>query len=133
MFNAVGVTASLAVVPNSHVTVVDGSAIFPDIPMNGGIAQNTVDPFTLNVAAGAPQGFPFTMMLTVNSGTYFERTFEIPWSVGLPDWRTHTVGDVYLTVTDQGIIGYMDQNGTIGDGMGYLDGGSGLFERSLRR
>ena len=47
--------------------------------------------------------------------------------MGLPDWRTHNVGNVYLTVTDQGIIGYMDQNGTTGDGMGYLDGGSGLF------
>ena len=127
VFDAQGVTATLAVVPNSYVTVSDGTATFPNIPMNGGVSDNTGDPFSLTVAAGAPQGYAFTMMLTVNSGTYFERTFEIPWYVGLPDWRTHNVGNVYLTVTDQGIIGYMDQNGTTGDGMGYLDGGSGLF------
>jgi hypothetical protein len=127
VIDAIGVTASLAVVPNSFVTVSDASATFPDIAMNGGVSDNTGDTFSLTVAAGAPQGFAFTMMLSVNSGTYFERTFEIPWYVGLPDWRTHNVGNVYLTVTDQGIIGYMDQTGTAGDGMGYLDGGSGLF------
>ena len=71
------------------------------------------------------------MILSVSSGSYFERSFEIEWYVGLPDWRTHNIGDVYLTVTDQGIIGYMDQNGSAGDGMGYLDGGSGLFVGSF--
>jgi len=125
--DAIGVTATLAVVPNSFVTVSDAAATFPDIAMNGGVSDNTGDTFSLTVAAGAPQGYPFTMMLSVSSGTVFERTYEIPWYVGLPDWRTHNVGNVYLTVTDQGIIGYMDQNGSTGDGMGYLDGGSGLF------
>jgi hypothetical protein len=127
VIDALGVTASLAVVPNSYVTVADAAATFPDIPMHGGVSDNTGDPFSLSVAAGAPQGYPFTLMLTVNSGTFFQRDYEIDWYVGLPDWRTHDVGDVYLTVTDQGIIGYMDQTQTAGDGMGYLDGGSGLF------
>jgi subtilisin family serine protease len=127
VIDALGVTATLAILPNSYVTVSDPAGTFPDIPMNGGVSDNTGDPFSLSVAAGAPQGYPFTLMLSVSSGSYFERTFEIPWYVGLPDWRTHNVGNVYLTVTDQGIIGYMDQTGTAGDGMGYLDGGSGLF------
>ncbi len=125
--NAQGVSASLAVVANPYVTVVDADADYPDIPMNGGKATNGADVFTLNISPTAPQGYKFTMLLSVSSGLYFERTFETEWYVGLPDWRTHNIGDVYLTVTDQGIIGYMDQNGTAGDGMGYLDGGSGLF------
>lgn len=125
--DALGVSASLAVVTNPYVTVADGNANYPDIPMNGGSATNSADLFSLNVAASAPQGYKFTMLLSVDSGSYFSRTFEIEWYVGLPDWRTHNIGDVYLTVTDQGIIGYMDQNATAGDGMGYLDGGSGLF------
>ncbi len=125
--DAVGVTATLAVVPNDHVTVSDATAIFPDIPMNGGVSDNTGDTFSLTVAGGAPQGYAFTMLLSVSSGAFFERTFEIPWYVGLPDWRTHDVGNIHLTVTDQGIIGYMDVDGSAGDGMGYLGGGSGLF------
>ncbi len=125
--DAQGVSAHLAVVANPHVTALDGSSDYANIPMNGGTATNAADPFTLNVSADAPQGYKFTMLLTVTSGTYYERTFETQWYVGLPDWRTHNIGDVYLTVTDQGIIGYMDQNGSDGNGMGYLDGGSGLF------
>ncbi len=125
--NAVGVSASLAVVPNDYVTVSDADGTFPDMAMNGGISDNSGDTFSLDVAANAPQGFGFTMMLSVSSGSYFERTYEIDWYVGLPDWRTHNAGNVYLTVTDQGIIGFMDQNGTDGAGMGYLDGGSALF------
>ncbi|MCP4291027.1 MAG: S8 family serine peptidase [bacterium] len=127
VIDAIGVTARLALVSNPYVTVTDSYGTFPDIAMNGGSEINTGDPFALEVAANAPQGYPLTMMLTVASGSFFERTYEIPWYVGLPDWRTHNVGNVYLTVTDQGIIGYMDQNGTTGDGMGYLDGNSGLF------
>lgn len=129
--NALGVTADLAIIANPYVTVVDGSAVFPNINMNGGTGTNETDAFTLDVAANAPQGYGFTMLLSVASGTFFERTFEIDWYVGLPDWRTHNIGDVYLTITDQGIIGYMSQEGTTGNGMGYLDGGSSLFVGSF--
>ncbi len=127
VIDAQGVTATLAVVPNAYVTVSDGAADFPDISLNGGTGNNLTDTFSLDVASGAPLGFEFTMLLSVSSGTYFERTFEIDWYVGLPRWRTHNIGDVYLTITDQGIIGYMDNTGVVGDGMGYLDGNSGLF------
>lgn len=127
VMDAIGVSATLAVVANPYVTVADANADYPDIPSHGGTANNLLDTFSLDVAANAPQGYDFTMLLTVTSGAFFERTFEINWYVGLPDWRTHNIGEVYLTVTDQGIIGYMDQNGTTGAGMGYLDGGSGLF------
>jgi serine protease len=121
------VTATLAVVPNPYVTVGTASAPFADMAINGGTADNTANPFTLVVAPAAPQGFEFTMLLTVFAGTTFEKTFDIPWYVGLPEFRTHNAGNVYLTVTDYGTLGYMDANHSEGNGMGYLDGGSGLY------
>jgi len=129
--DAVGVTAGLDVVSNPYVTVNDGYAVFPDVPLDGGTSTNVSSAFTLDVGSDAPQGYAFTMLLTVNSGAYFTRTFEIDWYVGLPDWRTHNIGDIFLTVTDQGIIGYMDQNQAEGEGMGLADGGSGLYVGSF--
>ncbi len=129
--DAVNVTGKLAVVANPYVTVNDQDGTFSDVAMNGGLGDNLGDPFGLTVAAGAPQGYEFVMMLTVLTDTGFERTFDIPWYVGLPDWRTHDKGGIYLTVTDQGIIGYMSQEGAEGDGMGLIGSGSGLFVGSF--
>ncbi len=71
------------------------------------------------------------MMLTVMTASGFERTFDITWYVGLPAWRTHDKGGMYLTVTDQGILGFMSQEGVEGDGMGLMGGSSGLFVGSF--
>jgi serine protease AprX len=131
LVTATGVTANVAVVANPYVTVVDGAGTFANIATNGGLADNTANSFSVNVAAGAPQGFGFTMLVTVFANGTFEQTFDIPWYVGLPDWRTHDQGGMYLTVTDQGIIGYMSQSQAEGDGMGFQDGGSGLFVGSF--
>ena len=131
VMNAVGVTGTLAVVANPYVTVSDATGAFSDVAMNGGTGDNLADTFGLTVAAGAPQGYEFTMLLTVETATGFERTFDLTWYVGLPEWRTHDVGGMYLTVTDQGIIGYMSQEGTEGSGMGLTGQGSGLFVGSF--
>ncbi len=124
---ATGVTGSLTVVANPWVTVVDGSASFPGLATGGGAGDNTGDTFSLNVAAGAPQGYAFTMLLTVQADGGFQRTFDIDWYVGLPAYRTHDLGGVALTVTSQGIIGYMSDAGAEGSGMSYAGGGGGLF------
>lgn len=121
------VTGSLAVVANPWVTVVDGTAAFPDLAAGGGTGDNTADTFSLNVAAGAPQGYAFTMLLTVQAAGGFQRTFDIDWYVGLPAFRTHDLGGVALTVTSQGIIGYMSDAGVEGEGMSYAGGAGGLF------
>jgi hypothetical protein len=71
------------------------------------------------------------MLLTVTSGLYFQKIFDIQGSVGLPDFRTHEIGDIFLTVTDQGIIGYMDQGGGEGQGMGPVGQASELFVGSF--
>lgn len=129
--NATGVTATLAVVANPYVTVADGNGSYVDLNVGGSSATNTANPFGLNISAGAPEGFGFTMLVTVSANGTYEQTFDIPWYVGLPDWRTHDQGGMYLSVTDQGIIGYMSQDQTLGNGMGYQDGGSGLFVGSF--
>ncbi len=123
---AVGVTASLAVVANPWVTVADPDGSFGDIPI-GGQADNTGGVFSLAVAADAPQGYEFTMLLTVRAASGYEQTFDIAWSVGLPDWRTHDLGGIYLTITDQGSIGYLSQDQVEGAGLGLQDNGSNLF------
>jgi subtilisin family serine protease len=126
-FSATSVTAGLAVVANPWVTVVDGSAVFPNLAINDGAGSNLADTFSLSVAAGAPQGYAFTLLLTVEADGGFERTFDLDWYVGLPAYRTHDLGGIALTVTDQGIIGFMSDAGTEGEGMSYQGGDNGLY------
>ncbi len=128
---ATGVTASLAVAANPYVSVSSAAAGFIDLGIDGGTATNLDHPFTLEVTADAPEGFEFTMLLTVGANGTYGQTYDIPWSVGLPDWRTHDQGGMYLTVTDQGIIGYLSQAQVAGGGMGFKAGESGLFVGSF--
>lgn len=121
------VTATLAIAANPYVTVVDGSAVFPNLAIDDGTGDNQSDTFSLNVAAGAPQSYVFTLLLTVQAAGGFQRTFDIEWYVGLPDFRTHDLGGIVLTVTDQGIIGYMSDAGTEGEGMSYQGGAGGMY------
>lgn len=124
---ATGITAGLAVVANPWVTVVDAAGAFPNLAPSGIVGNNILNPFSLQVAAGAPQGYRFTMLLTVQAAGGFQRTFDVDWYVGLPDWRTHDLGGVSLTVTDQGIIGFLSDDGTDGDGLRYHHGGGLLY------
>jgi len=127
VIDAKNVVVTLSVVDNPYVTVVDTLGVFPDISSHGGTVSNYTDPFVLAVAEGTPQGYEFTMLLSVTEETNYERVFDVKWFVGLPEWRTHDSGNVYLTVTDQGIIGHMTMLGGDGYGMGIRDEISHLF------
>jgi serine protease AprX len=131
VMDATGVNGNLMVVSNPYVSVSDGSGTFTNIPAGGGVGDNLAYTFSLDVDPSSPQGYEFEMRLTVTSGLYFQKTFDIYGAVGLPDFRTHEVGDIYLTVTDQGIIGYMSQGGGGGEGMGPDGGKSDLFVSSF--
>ncbi len=120
------ILAGLTLAPDPYISVVDGEGSFADIATNGGKGDNRDDPFLLAIDAAAPQGYAFTMLLTVVSDD-FTRTFDIPWYVGLPEYRTHNAGNVFLTVTDQGSLGYMGQAGVEGEGMGVVGNSSNLF------
>jgi serine protease AprX len=127
---AVGVTGSLSIQANPYVTVVDAACTFPDIPAGGGLGDNLASTFSLEIDPAAPQGYVFTMLLTMTDLS-FQKTYDINWAVGLPDYRTHEIGEVFLTVTDQGIIGYMDPGSGHGEGMGPIGGVSELYVGSF--
>jgi subtilisin family serine protease len=130
--DATGVTATLTVNANPYVTVADGSANYGTIAMGGGTANNFFDTFQLTSLGGTPQGYEFTLTLTVNAQNGYQKDFDIGKFVGLPDYLTHDVGNVFLTVTDQGSIGFMDDNGTEGEGFGLMATGTNfLFVGSL--
>jgi hypothetical protein len=114
------------VAPNEHVTIVDGEAAFPDVAADHGRSDNRSDPFTIRVAPGTPHGTVVTLLLTVTCDG-FQQTFDVAQAVGYPELLTHDVGGVYLTVTDQGIIGYLDEQQRQGQGMGRAGEGSSLF------
>jgi len=115
---ATGVTAGLAVAPNPYVTVTDGAAAYPDLGAFGGTAVNTDDPFSLTAGAAAPQGYIFTCRLTMSAAGGYQVTEDFRLAVGLPEYRDHDAGQVYLTVTDQGILGYMSDALAVGSGFG---------------
>ncbi|MEN8007597.1 MAG: S8 family serine peptidase [Candidatus Krumholzibacteriota bacterium] len=131
LVGASAVSGVLSVKSNAYVSVADGTGTFTGIPAAGGLGDNLDSPFSLDVDPAAPQGYEFTLLLTVTADLHFQKTFDISGRVGLPDFRTHEIGDVYLTVTDQGIIGYMDQGGGEGVGMGPAGFPSDLFVSSF--
>lgn len=128
--DASGVEAFLEIAGNPYVAVAVDSTTFPDIAA-GTQADNVGRPLRLAISPGAPQGYAFTMQLTVISAEGFERTFDVPAYVGLPEYRTHDAGHVYLTVTDQGSVGYLDDRRLHGAGMGVAGQPSSLFVASV--
>ena len=127
LVGAIGVTAGLVVAANPYVTVVDGSAVYPDLAAGGGLAVNTGDPFGLTVGAAAPQGYLFTCRLTMFAAGGYQVTEDFKLPVGLPEYRDHDAGQVYLTVTDQGTLGFMNDSRSLGSGFGRLNDDSALY------
>jgi hypothetical protein len=124
------VTGQLVIESNPHVSVLVESAQFPDLAP-GETRGNDADPFRLAISPLAPQGFSFVMELTISTGEGFERTFDLKGFVGLPEFRTHDAGQVFLTVTARGSLGYLTDAQLNGDGMGLIGGPSALFVSSL--
>jgi subtilisin family serine protease len=127
LVNATGVTAGLVVAANTYVTVSDGSAVYPDLAAGGGSAANAGDLFGLTVDAAAPQGYVFTCRLTMFAADGYQVTEDFRLPVGLPEYRDHDAGRVYLTVTDQGTLGFMNDTLSLGNGFGRVNDGSVLY------
>jgi len=127
---ATGVTGRLTVLDNPHVGVSLDTSAFPDIAA-GGSASNTAIPFRLAISPLAPQGHSFVMYLTLSTAEGFERRFDVTGYVGLPEFRTHDVGKVYLTATSRGSLGYLSDARLHGQGMGLIGDASSLFMSSL--
>ncbi|MEZ4386258.1 MAG: S8 family serine peptidase [Candidatus Krumholzibacteriia bacterium] len=130
MVSATGISGQLTVNANPYVSVQTSAARFPDIAP-GAVGLNALEPFVLAVSPLAPHGYSFTMTLTVTTAEGFERSLDLKSYLGLPEYRTHDAGEVYLTVTSRGSLGYVSDAQLNGDGMGRAGGPSALFLSSL--
>lgn len=127
---ATGVIGQLFVDENPYVAVQSATASFPDIP-GGTTASNLTAPFILAISPVAPQSATFSMTLVMVTAEGFERAFDVDAAIGLPEFRTHDVSNVYLTVTSRGSLGYLTDAQLDGQGMGLLGTQSSLFTASL--
>ncbi len=127
LVGATGVTAGLAVAANPYVAVTDGASAYADLAAGGGSATNAGDLFGLTAGAAAPQGYLFTCRLTMYAAGGYQVTEDFKLPVGLPEYRDHDAGQVYLTVTDQGSLGFMDDTLSRGSGFGRITDGSILY------
>jgi len=126
VIEATGVSGHLTVNANPFVSVQDSDAQFPNIRA-GFSGRNIIDPFVLAVSPMAPHGYSFTMTLTVVTEEGFERVFDVKSYLGLPEHRTLDRGDVYLSATSRGSLGFVTDSQIAGSGMGLKGGPSALF------
>ncbi len=128
---ATGVVGRLTVENNPYVGVQDALAVFPDAQAASQIS-NADSPFTVAVSPQAPQGHVFCMNLTLSTAEGFERIFDVKGYVGLPEVRTHDeVGNLFMSVTSRGSLGYLDDSQISGYGLGLRGGPSSVFLGSL--
>lgn len=127
---ATDVVGRLAVAHDNTVFVTIDEAEFPDIEP-GASGVNEDSPFVIAVSPIALDGHDFVMNLTLATAEGFERSFDLPGFVGLPEHRTHDLGEIYLTVTSRGSLGYVDDTRLHGQGLGPRGGPSQLFISSL--
>ncbi len=104
---------------DTFVTVFDSTANYPDIPTDS-LRQN-IDPFVVTSSISTPLGYKAQMELEVNSNdsiTYY-RNFNL--QVGLTPllYGDHNVGEILLTVTALGAIGFTNSDQNEGNGLHY--------------
>jgi subtilisin family serine protease len=121
-----GVAGTLSVEAGDPVTVDDGSGAFGTILQDGGTGDNAGDVFSLTADGGAAQGEVFHMTLTVTAQNGYTKAFDVDYYVGFPEYLTHDVGNVLLTVTDMGSLGFMSSDQIEGVGFGPVDA-NGLY------
>ena len=127
--DATGVSGAVAVQAGDPATVTDGSGAFGDIAM-GAVGDNSSDTFGFTADPSSTDGDTFTMYLTLTAQNGYEKTIDVQYYIGLPEWRTHDAGHVLATITDHGSLGFMNSNQVEGDGFG-PPGDNGLFIGSL--
>jgi bacillopeptidase F len=123
---ATGVHATL-VSNDPRLTVVDGSASFPDMPALGDTANNSNDLFRVTVGPDVVSGERLAVTLTITAAGGYSRTEHAAIQTGpeqTPDLYTHDAGNVALTISDFGGFGLQADNlnprkGDAGYGVGF--------------
>jgi hypothetical protein len=110
---------------SSYVTINDSVASFGNCSV-GGTTNNSSNPFVAVSASGTPPGHQaqFIIHSVTQEGYVSEDTFTI--SIGSPGtgWVDHDCGNILLTVTKWGSIGYLSSAQTAGNGCQYPIGAS---------
>ncbi|HEC77741.1 MAG TPA: hypothetical protein ENI34_01190, partial [candidate division WOR-3 bacterium] len=130
--SAIYVTGSL-MENSSYITVDDGSGYWGDIAP-GDSAENLTDRFTITASPSTPVGTSVDFQLEVSASGGYIDTLNFNLVVGTPgqDYATHDCGNVKLTVTRYGAIGFMSSAGTQGSGFWYpITGSNHLYYASF--
>ncbi len=86
--SATGVSGTLAST-NAHVTIVDGSGTWPDLPY-GVFEQNDADPFVISIDENTPWGFDVVTSLELSAnGRAYVDTLTVAIPIGSPN---HPIG-----------------------------------------
>lgn len=114
---ATSVTARLRTT-SGYVTRVDSTADYGDIASGGGSSAG--DAFLVTMSAGTPEGatIPFTLHWVSTTGDSADIPFNLVCGIARYAWADHNVGNVSLSVTKWGSIGYVTVN-TTGNGLKY--------------
>ncbi len=116
-----------------YATLTQTQADFGDLG-SGASASNQSAPFSFMVSPSAPGSHQITFTLEITGDGGYSSTHYVRFTV-LPIYGNHDVGNVVLTVTNFGSLGYYDYAGTgtnVGSGFQYPAGTtSGLFHGSL--
>ncbi|MEO0294801.1 MAG: S8 family serine peptidase [candidate division WOR-3 bacterium] len=116
--NATNVNAVLKT-SDSYVSVLDSTALYPDMPTES--SKVNIDPFVVTSSPSTPLGYQAPMVLKINSNDsiYDFRNFNL--KVGLIPvlYGNHDVGEILLTVTALGAIGFTNSNQNEGSGLHY--------------
>jgi len=91
-----GVTAQLQT-SDPHIAILDGEASYPDIEADS--IRASIDPFSIVVAAGAPDGHVAAFTVTVQSN---EGTWNCPFSLAIQGPSLHQDGHVLNDEPPQG-------------------------------
>lgn len=83
--------------------------------------ENTGDPYNVTADDSIPPGTPIEFSLSITTDNDYETTFSFSIIIGTPcvDHATHDCGNVKLTITRYGALGYMDSDHTQGSGFWY--------------
>ncbi len=110
------------------VAVTGGLFLAGAIP-TGGSVNNYATPFRVHVQPGISPLKVVTFTLEITDGTYFDRQqFTMLFN---PTFATHTVNNVWTTLTNNGRIGFQDFPSNT-QGVGFIVGGDNqLFEGGL--
>jgi len=105
---------------SQYVTIQDSTSYFGNIPQ-GGTANNNNDPYVVVAAQNTPVGTQVTFNLYITADGGYSNTQSFTVTIGQvgQDWVSHNCGNILLTVTKWGSIGYLNSNQAQGEGCRY--------------